>query len=241
MELLSVKNLTKLYKNNRGIKNLNLTINEGEVVALLGPNGAGKTTAIKSIIGFTNKTSGEVTINGYSTEINIEKAMKETGVMVGKPAPYEFLSGYKNLKIYSDLYENINESKIEKVLEEVELESYKDEKVANYSTGMKQRLAFAKALLHEPKLLLIDEPFSGLDIEGRAIMKNLLKKLSYEKNVGILISSHLINDINDIATKVCIIHDNQWLETESVESIFKDYNDLEEYYLNRVKGKEILL
>ena len=239
MELLSVKNLTKLYKNNRGIKNLNLTINEGEVVALLGPNGAGKTTAIKSIIGFTNKTSGEVTINGYSTEINIEKAMKETGVMVGKPAPYEFLSGYKNLKIYSDLYENINESKIEKVLEEVELESYKDEKVANYSTGMKQRLAFAKALLHEPKLLLIDEPFSGLDIEGRAIMKNLLKKLSYEKNVGILISSHLINDINDIATKVCIIHDNQWLETESVESIFKNYNDLEEYYLDRVNGKGV--
>ncbi|MCM1988264.1 ABC transporter ATP-binding protein [Oceanirhabdus seepicola] len=239
MELLSVKNLTKLYKNNRGIKNLNLTINEGEVVALLGPNGAGKTTAIKSILGFTNKTSGEVSINGYSCETNIEKAMLETGIMVGKPAPYEFLTGYKNLKIHSELYKDINEEKIERVLQEVELVPYKDEKVANYSTGMKQRLSFAKALVHEPKLLLIDEPFSGLDIEGRSIMKKLLKKLSYENNVGILISSHLINDINDIATKVCIIHDNQWLETTYVENIFEKYNNLEEYYLDKVKGKGV--
>ncbi|WBW95603.1 ABC transporter ATP-binding protein [Oceanirhabdus sp. W0125-5] len=239
MELLSVKNLTKLYKNNRGIKNLNLTIYEGEVVALLGPNGAGKTTAIKSIIGFSKKTNGEVAITGYSPETDIEKAMLETGVMVGKSAHYEYLSGYKNLKIHSELYRDITEQKILKVLEYVELLAYKDEKVANYSTGMKQRLAFAKALLHEPKLLLIDEPFSGLDIEGRAIMKNILKKMSYENNVGILISSHLINDINDIATKVCIIHHNQWLETRDVEKIFEKYNDLEEYYLDRVKGKVV--
>lgn len=238
MPLLSVKNLSKVYKNNRGIKNLDLTIEQGEIVALLGPNGAGKTTAIKSLLGFVNITGGQVLINDYSLEES-DKARAEIGIMVGKPAPYNFLTGYKNIQLHSRLYNNIEEKDINKALEAVLLMQYKDERVKNYSTGMKQRLAFAQAIVHRPKLLLLDEPFSGLDIEGKAIIKKLLKKLSTQDNAGILISSHLIHDIEDIATKVCIIHDNKWLTTEPVEKVLSMYNSLEEYYLRLVQGKVV--
>ncbi len=238
MPLLTVKNLSKVYKNNRGIKNLDLTIEPGEIVALLGPNGAGKTTAIKSMLGFVNITDGLVLMNGYSLE-EVEKAKAETGIIVGKPAPYDFLSGYKNIRLHSRQYHHIDEQDIDTVLEDVLLAPYKDERVKNYSTGMKQRLAFAQAIIHRPKLLLLDEPFSGLDIEGKATVKALIEKLSKNDQVGILISSHLIHDIEDIATKVCIIHDNKWLVTESVENILSMYSNLEAYYLDQVQSKAV--
>lgn len=237
MALLEVKKLSKIYKNNRGIKELDLTIEPGEVVALLGPNGAGKTTAIKTMLGYVNKTEGQVQLCGYCLE-NVHKSLRKTGVIVGQPMPYDFLSGYKNLELHASLYPHIGKEDIMEALEAVALTPYKDERVKGYSTGMKERLAFAKAIVHKPELLLLDEPFSGLDIEGKMMMKQLIKKLS-EDGVGVLISSHLIHDIEDIATKVCIIHNHRWLVTESVPYILDGYSSLEDYYLHLVQGKAV--
>ncbi|QUI20977.1 ABC transporter ATP-binding protein [Vallitalea pronyensis] len=238
MSLLTVKNLSKIYKNNRGIKNLDLIIEPGEIVALLGPNGAGKTTAIKSMLGFVNITDGLVIMQNYTMN-EIEKARKETGIMVGKPMPYDFLTGYKHMKIHSRLYDQVDDHLIDQALEAVLLTPYKHERIKHYSTGMKQRLAFAQAIVHKPKLLILDEPFSGLDIEGKAAIKNRIKQLCHDEQVGVLISSHLIHDIEDMATKVCIIHDNRWLVTESVNHILRTYSSLEAYYLDQVQKKVV--
>lgn len=236
--LMEIKNLTKVYPNHRGISGLNLTIEPGEVVALLGPNGAGKTTALKAIAGFVKIKSGEALFKGISISENPEKTLNRIGLMIGEPAPYTYLTGLQFLRLNSGLYPNITEDKIQNALKEVALSEFQKDKVRTYSTGMKQRLTLAKALLHDPELILLDEPFSGMDIEGRVAMAGVIKHLSQSKKTAILISSHLIHDIEALTTKVCIIHKGDWVVTEAAATILAKYPSLEAYYLMTVQGRK---
>lgn len=231
--LLEVKNLTKLYPGNYGIKGLNLTLEAGEVVALLGPNGAGKTTAMKAMMDFVSHNNGEVMYKGKSITDYPELTKKEIGMIIGEPSPYLHLTATQYLRLYQRFYSEESTEDINKVLKAVKLEKRRSDKIKTFSTGMKQRLSLAKALLIKPKLMVLDEPFSGMDIEGRNEIVRLLKNKVETENVGMIISSHLIHDIEGITTKVCIIREGKWIETEEVSIIKQKYPTIEAYYLSK--------
>lgn len=234
--LLEVVNLTKQYSGGHGIQGLNLTVSEGEVVALLGSNGAGKTTAMKAMMGLVSVNGGTACYKGSSIADRPDVTKNEIGMMIGDPSPYLYLTAYQYLKLHQNLYSAVAEEEILNSLKLVGLESRKDSKIKTFSTGMKQRIYLAKVLLIKPKLLLLDEPFSGMDIEGRSHLVQLLKKIVSEQKTGMILSSHLIHDIEHITSKVCIISDGKWLETKTADEIKKSHGTIEEYYLDTIKA-----
>lgn len=238
--LLEVVNLTKQYSGSHGIQGLNLTVSEREVVALLGSNGAGKTTAMKAMMGLVSVNSGTACYKGISISDRPDVTKNEIGMMIGEPSPYLYMTAYQYLKLHQNLYSEVADGEILDILKLVGLESRKDSKIKTFSTGMKQRIYLAKVLLMKPKLLLLDEPFSGMDIEGRSHLVQILKKIVSEQKTGIIISSHLIHDIEQITSKVCIISDGKWMETKTVDEIKKSHEKIEEYYLDTIKAaKEV--
>jgi ABC-type multidrug transport system, ATPase component len=236
--LLEIENLTKKYPGNHGIHGLNLTVSEGEVVALLGSNGAGKTTAMKSMMGLIPADDGNARYNGLSIWENPESTKKEIGMMIGGPSPYLYLTAYQFLKLNSNLYPGVTDEEIKNALELVNLEDRRDSKIKTFSTGMKQRIYLAKVLLIKPRLLLLDEPFSGMDIEGRSQLVQLLKNIIMEQKVGMIISSHLIHDIENITTKVCIISGGRWLGTRQASEIRASYPTIEDFYLGTLSANK---
>lgn len=243
--LFEVSNLTKQYPGNRGIKGLDLTVSEGEVVALLGPNGAGKTTAMKAMMGFVPIDTGSVYYKGNSIIDNPKATKNEVGLMIGDPSPYLHMTAYEYLKLHQNLYFRVTDDEIEAVLDMTGLLERKGSKIKTFSTGMKQRICLAKVLLIRPKLILLDEPFSGMDIEGRDQLVQLLKKIRDEQHTGMIISSHLIHDIEHITSKVCIISHGKCLEVKEAAEIRESYPSIEKYYLEvaakaKLKGESLL-
>lgn len=237
-KVLEVKELTKLYKNGRGVKNINFEVYEGEIFGFLGPNGAGKTTVMKAITGLTTVQSGEVTILGFNLKTQFEKAMGKIGAIIESADAYEYMSAYNNLKIASRFYKNIKDSDIEEILDIVQLRAYKKEKVSGFSLGMKQRLALAAALLSKPKLVILDEPTNGLDIEGTVQMRNLIINLSTEKNITFFISSHQVHEIELMCSRAAIIHSGKLLNNGTdIKTIKEKYSTLEDFYMHEI-GKE---
>ncbi len=232
--LLEVANLIKQYPGNHGIKGLNLTVSEGEVVALLGPNGAGKTTAMKAMMGFVPINAGSVSYKGNSIIDNPKAAKNEIGMMIGDPSPYPYLTAYQYLKLHQNLYFKVTDDEIDMVLDMTGLQERKSSRIKTFSTGMKQRICLAKVLLAKPKLILLDEPFSGMDIEGRDQLVHLLKSIIDEQKTGMIISSHLIHDIEHITSKVCIISGGECLGVKEVKEIKESYPSIEKYYLDVV-------
>lgn len=236
--MFEVTNLIKLYPGNRGIHGLNLTVSEGEVVALLGPNGAGKTTAMKAMMGLIPINNGKSLYKGISITDKPESTKNEIGMMIGDPSPYPYMTAYQYLKLHQNQYSKVTDEEIDSVLNLTGLIDRKHNRIKTFSTGMKQRIYLAKVLLIKPKLILLDEPFSGMDIEGRNQLVQLLQKINKERNTGIIISSHLIHDIEEITTKVCIICEGKCLGTRTTAEIKADYPTIEQYYLEQVRSKE---
>lgn len=232
--MFEVENLTKVYPGGRGIQGLNLTIHSGEVVALLGPNGAGKTTALQAMAGWLMADRGEALWNGVSIAERPDLTKSHLGMMIGEPAPYPYLTGYEYLKLYSKLYAGVDEARIQQTLEFVGMSEHQNLKIKKYSTGMKQRIELASALLHRPKLLMLDEPFSGMDIEGRWQMTTMLRSLVAETGISIIVSSHQVRDIEDWITHVCIIHEGRHVDTAGVAEVRKSFAGVEDYYLYSV-------
>jgi ABC-2 type transport system ATP-binding protein len=233
--MFEVNNLTKVYPGNRGIQGLNLTIHSGEVVALLGPNGAGKTTALQAMAGWLMTDCGEARWNGASVAERPDLTRQHMGLMIGEPTPYPYLTGYEYLKLYSKMYPSINEAGIQETLELVGMSKHQRFKIKKYSTGMKQRIELASALIHRPKLLMLDEPFSGMDIEGRREMTTLLRELVAETAMSIIVSSHQVHDIEDWITHACIIVEGKLIDTASVNQIRESFSCIEDYYLNCIR------
>ena len=214
--ILHCKNLTKSFGKKKIIDNISFDISAGEIVGFVGMNGSGKTTIIKLILNLQHKDFGKIIINNFDNDINYVAAIKEVGAIVETPAFYENLSGRKNLKLKSKIY-NISDKSVDEIIDLVGLSKEIDEKVSKYSLGMKQRLGIALSLLNNPKLLVLDEPTNGLDIEGFNMLREVLKKLQ-NKKVGILISSHILSELDSICNKICIIKDGKIIET-----LEKDY------------------
>ncbi|AGK96481.1 ABC transporter ATP-binding protein [Clostridium pasteurianum] len=234
-KVLEVAELTKFYKNGRGVKNISFDVYKGDVFGFLGPNGAGKTTVMKSITGLNSFQSGKIKILGYDLCTQFEAALKNVGSIIETAEVYEYISAYANLKFVSRFHKNINEANIEEALDMVNLTEYKKEKVSKFSLGMKQRLAIARALLANPKLIILDEPTNGLDIEGTVQLRNLIIELANKKKTTFFISSHLVHEIELMCNKVAIIHNGKLINNgEEIQNIKSKFNSLEDYYMRQI-------
>lgn len=210
--VLEIKNLSKKYKNTLALDNVNISIKKGDIYGFIGENGAGKTTLIRMITGLGFPNKGQINLFGESdlTEVNIQR--KRIGCIIESPALYQNMTAKQNLEIIKT-QRGIPESNcIKEVLKIVNLEDTGKKKVKNFSLGMKQRLALAIALLGDPEFLILDEPVNGLDPSGIVEFRNLLKKLNKERGITILISSHLLNELNQLATCYGFIHKGKIVE-----------------------------
>ncbi len=229
-----IENLSKMYKNNRGIQEINLEINRGEIFGFLGPNGAGKTTTMKIMVGLMKADKGDVKINGFSIINNYEKAMNEVGCIIENVNPFPYLTAYENMQLCGRFKKEVNRIRIDECLEITRIIKYKNEKIKNYSLGMKQRLGIAMAILSNPKIIILDEPFNGLDVEGMVEMRELITNLSQRHKTTFFISSHLIHDIELTCDKVGILYNGKLVGVDSTHNILKNYSSLENYYLSEV-------
>ncbi|MFO1441850.1 ABC transporter ATP-binding protein [Bacillus sp. Bva_UNVM-123] len=216
--VLETAKLTKAFGEQISVNKVSLQVPDGCVYGFLGPNGAGKTTTIKMILGLASRTSGDIKVFGkpFSKErINI---LKEVGSLVESPSYYGHLSGYNNLKIFAKLYD-VPESNIHEVLKLVRLQEASKKAVRKYSLGMKQRLAIAIAILHKPKLLILDEPTNGLDPSGIQGMRKLIREMPEKYGMTVLVSSHLLHEIEQIADYVGIINEGQLIYQGSLKNL----------------------
>lgn len=234
--ILKCENLYKNFGKKQILKNVSFELYSGDILGFIGPNGAGKTTTIKLILGLQGITEGKVTINGYNIERQFEKAIEKVGAIVENPDIYMYLTGYENLKLISNLYDNIDKNRIDEVVKLVKLEKRINDKVSKYSLGMRQRLGIAQAILHKPNLLILDEPTNGLDPEGIKEMRELLINLAKKEKMAILISSHNLAELDNLSTKVCIIKNGEIIETSDIESIKKESK--EDYQVFEVDNTE---
>ena len=223
--ILKCENLHKSFRKKEILKSVSLEIGSGDILGFIGPNGAGKTTTIKLILGLQKIGSGRVIINGYDIQKDFEKAIAKVGSIIENPDLYMYMSGYDNLKLISNLYANVDEKRINEVIKLVGLENRINDKVSKYSLGMRQRLGVAQAILHKPNLLILDEPTNGLDPEGIKDLRELLVKLSKEENMGILISSHNLAELESFCNKVSIIKNGVIVETSDLDTVKKEASE----------------
>lgn len=223
--VLKCNNLYKKIGKKEILKGISFEIENGDIFGFIGPNGAGKTTVIKLILGLQKITSGSVFINGFDIEKEFTKAINGVGAIVENPDFYTYMSGMDNLKLKAKLYKDITKERIDEVVKLVGLENRINDKVSKYSLGMKQRLGIALSLLHNPNLLILDEPTNGLDPEGIKVLKEILKKLSSE-GVSIFISSHILSELDNLCNKICIIKNGSVIESSTIREIKRRSNEL---------------
>jgi len=234
-KILEVKEVTKKYKNGRGVENISFDINKGDIYGFLGPNGAGKTTLMKIITGLSKADKGEIKIFGYNLTNDFEKAMEKVGAMVEDAVVYEYMSAYNNLKLAARFYPNVNKKDIEGILELVGLSEFKEEKVSDFSLGMKQRLSLASALLASPEFVILDEPTNGLDIEGVVEIRNTIKNLAKSKKISFIVSSHQIHEIELICNRVGIIYNGKLIREGQVSDILNNNQEsLEDFFIRQL-------
>jgi len=216
--ILIVDQINKKIRRKHIIKNVSMDIKAGEVLGFLGPNGAGKSTTLRMIVGLSKADSGSIIIAGHDISKNYVKAMQYVGCMIEGPDMYNNMSGYKNLEMLSVMGDHADKEDLKRVIELVGLENRIHDKVRVYSMGMKQRLGLAAALLHKPKLLVLDEPTNGLDPQGIYEFREIVQGLASE-GIGILISSHLISEVQLMCDKVSIINNGEIIRHAPVETL----------------------
>lgn len=237
--LIQIENMTKQYKNGRGVNDISLTMRKGDVLGLLGPNGSGKTTTMKVLSGLLTPDSGMVKMFGLDVLKDGASIRDKLGCMIENPGLYGYLTAEQNLQMVANLYPNIGADAVENAIKRAELSDRRKEKVSGFSMGMKQRLSFAMALLTNPELLILDEPTNGMDISGTAAVRETLKSMA-ESGHSILISSHLSHEIELLCNRVAVMEQGRILDTSTITDIRKNHGSVEAYYLSLVNtGKEI--
>lgn len=210
--IIQTNNLSKHYKGFCAVDDVSLHIKKGEIYGFIGLNGAGKTTTIRMLLGMIRPTQGTCYLNGKQVSLTSHSIWRNVGYMVETPYSYPELTVQENLEIFCRLRLISIPSAIARVMDQLKLTHYAQKKAKNLSLGNAQRLGIAKALLHEPEILILDEPVNGLDPAGIVEIRELLQDLAFNKGVTILISSHLLGEVAKIATKIGIIHDGQLIQ-----------------------------
>lgn len=208
-KVLEVYNIEVKLGKQTILKTVSFDIEEGKIVGLVGPNGAGKSTTMKTIVGFIFPERGKVLINGYDVYRGKEKALAGVDALIENPAFYENISGFDNLKLWKDFKKVTREQIIENAMMCGLTSEQLKKKVKKYSTGLKQRLALTKVLLGNPKFVILDEPTNGLDPTGKIEFKEIIKKVKKEKGTTFLISSHLLDELEDLCDKFVFINNGK--------------------------------
>ncbi|CAK8583653.1 MULTISPECIES: ABC transporter ATP-binding protein [Priestia] len=219
-EIIKTVNLTKKYKNHYPVQHLNMSVGKGEIYGFLGPNGAGKTTTIRMLLGLIKPSEGDFYIFGKDFKKNRLDILRNVGSLVEYPSYYGQLTGHENLEAIRRIV-NAPSNRITEVLKIVRLTDAANRLVKEYSLGMKQRLGIAAALLQNPKLLILDEPTNGLDPAGIHEIRELIKELAHKYEMTILISSHLLSEVDQLASQVGIIVKGKLIYQNSIQNLHK--------------------
>lgn len=210
--VLKTKDITKNYKNNTAVHKVNIEVRQGDIYGLVGKNGAGKTTLLRMVTGLTMQSSGDMELFGESSNDGLSRSRMRTGSIIETPSFYPYLSARKNLEYYRIQKGIVEKSAVDDALRMVGLDNVGNKKFKNFSLGMKQRLGLAFAIMGNPDLLILDEPINGLDPEGIVEFRELLLKLNREKNITIIISSHILSELSQLATTYGFIHNGKLIE-----------------------------
>ena len=218
-KLLEIRHLEKSFGSFKAVNDISLHVNKGDIYGFLGPNGAGKSTTLRMVLGLIKPNKGEILISNKSIEGNDRKFLNTIGALIEKPDFYKNLSALDNLKILFKMSKLKKKNRISEVLNEVNLWDKRNQKVGGYSQGMKQRLGIAQTLLHQPSLIILDEPSNGLDPQGQAAMRNLILRINKDMGITIIISSHILSEIEKIANRMVVINKGQKILEGNVKEL----------------------
>ena len=225
MELLRIQGLKKTIKKKKILDGLSLVVNSGEIVGFLGPNGAGKTTTIKMIVGLFSITEGQISVCGHDIVTDFENAMENIGGIVENPDLYKRMTGRQNLEYFASMHNGITKENFNDVVKLVKMSDRINDKVKTYSLGMCQRIGIAQALIHNPRLLVLDEPTNGLDPIGIKELRDLLKYLAKEADVGVFISSHLLSEMELMCDRIYIIDNGVMIGEKAINQLQEQTED----------------
>lgn len=236
--IVKVENLRKTFNGNEVISNCNMNMRQGSIYGFLGANGAGKTTVFKMLTGLLKQSAGNIEVLGMDICSNRNEILKNIGTLIEVPIFYEHLSATENLEMHLS-YMGVKKANISEILEAVGLVNTGSRPVAGFSLGMRQRLGIARALVHKPKLLILDEPINGLDPMGIREMRELFQNLVRERDMSILVSSHILSEIEQIADIIGVIVKGTVVEEVTLDSIKESCpNGLEDYFFNVMERGE---
>jgi bacitracin transport system ATP-binding protein len=239
--IIETKNLSKYYKNKKAVDGVNIHVRKGDIYGFLGQNGAGKTTTIKMIMGLIKPSNGEVSLFGQRIELGQNSHYGRIGSVIEAAGFYPNLTAAENLDIHMRLMGVTNRNYLNEALELTGLTEVKNKKVKGFSLGMKQRLGISRALLHRPELLILDEPTNGLDPVGIKEVRKLVLDLSEKRKITVFISSHILSEIQQIATVIGIIHNGALIEEIDYETLKKKNRTYIELRVNDDKKAAFLL
>lgn len=236
--ILKVENLNKHFGKKQILHDISFETYSGEVFGFLGPNGAGKTTTIKIAVGLLSLDEGDIYINGISIKKDFEGAISYVGGIVENPELYKHMSGMQNLRQYARMRKGVDQKRIDEVVEIVGLKNRINDRVGKYSLGMRQRLGVAQALLHRPKLLVLDEPTNGLDPAGIKGLRDILKDLAHKEQISVLVSSHLMSEMELMCDRIGIIMNGKLIGVKSVEELISSVSGVYITYKLKVDNAE---
>lgn len=216
-EVLKINDVTKIYGKQTVLDKVNLSLQQGEIMGLIGPNGAGKTTLMKIITKLVKKYDGDIYINGENIKNNKRHDTKQIGCVIETPGFYPELTGYENLLFFAEISGLKDKNEINEIVKKLGIESYVNKKAKKYSLGMKQRLGIAQAVLTYPPILILDEPTNGLDPAIVPELRKFIKYIAQEKHTAVLISSHILSEIELMCDKVAFIQEGKIIKVESLK------------------------
>lgn len=236
--VLHIQGLTKYLGGRRILDNVTLDVFPGEIFGFLGPNGSGKTTTIKLILGLLSIDAGEISVCSHNVKRDFEKAVSNIGGIIENPEMYKYLTGRENLEQYRRMYDDVPVERIDEVVKIVHLEKRIDEKISRYSLGMKQRLGIAQAILHKPRLLVLDEPTNGLDPAGIKDLRDIFKHLAHNEGCSVFVSSHMLAELELMCDRVCVMDRGTVLGSMTMDEIHSQKSEESVKYTLQVSDTE---
>lgn len=240
-KVIVVKNLKKQYGKEIAVEDVNFELDRGSIMGLLGPNGAGKTTTLKMITNLCLKDQGKVVIGGVSMDDNAKNALSKVGAALDIPSFYNELTAEENLECFANLHRESSKKQVMELLDYVGLTGQEKKKVKNFSLGMKQRLALARAMLGDPKLIILDEPANGLDPQGMLWLYNMIRNMAKERKITFIVSSHLLHDMEGLCTDVLILNRGKSILQGKTTEILSEVTDTVDCIIEETQEFESML